>query len=262
MPVRSLDRENALEEIVAAHFSILVWRIPWTEEPGRLQLQRVGHNLVTEHTHAVQSYLQRHQEGWESPQRVGKCPGTSSSGSSYSPLCPQQWAQGCHMTRTPAREAESLPCPSLLGVGTYPTLFPPVLQALLVPLAVNWPPSRRKRKLAQGVHRGQLPGPRVVCRRGDSGLRAAGGEIRTEPGRDKAASHCMAILKTFPCGPLSVPRGNRHTLVGRMMRLLWACRPGSPTKGLPPLCHSGEVLESLRDQARGFSSLFPPSCCV
>ena len=33
------------------------------------------------------------------------------------------------MTRTPAREAESLPCPSLLGVGTYPTLFPPVLQA-------------------------------------------------------------------------------------------------------------------------------------
>ena len=34
----------------ATHFSILAWRIPWTEEPGRLQsmgLQRVGHNLVT-----------------------------------------------------------------------------------------------------------------------------------------------------------------------------------------------------------------------
>ena len=26
------------------HSSILAWRIPWTEEPGRLFLQRVGHN--------------------------------------------------------------------------------------------------------------------------------------------------------------------------------------------------------------------------
>ena len=34
------------------HSSILAWRIPWTEDPGRLQslsLQRVGHNRVTEH---------------------------------------------------------------------------------------------------------------------------------------------------------------------------------------------------------------------
>ena len=32
------------------HTSILAWRIPWTEEPGRLQsmgLKRVGHNLET-----------------------------------------------------------------------------------------------------------------------------------------------------------------------------------------------------------------------
>ena len=37
---------------MAAHFSILAWRIPWTEEPGRLQpmrLQRVGHDLATKH---------------------------------------------------------------------------------------------------------------------------------------------------------------------------------------------------------------------
>ena len=35
---------------MATHSSILVWKIPWTEEPGGLQsmgLQRVGHNLVT-----------------------------------------------------------------------------------------------------------------------------------------------------------------------------------------------------------------------
>ena len=43
-----------LEEEIATHSSILVWRIPWTEEPGRLQSlgsQRVGHNTVLTHTH-------------------------------------------------------------------------------------------------------------------------------------------------------------------------------------------------------------------
>ena len=45
--VRSLGREDPLEKEMATHSSILAWRIPWTEEPGRLQsrgLQRVGHN--------------------------------------------------------------------------------------------------------------------------------------------------------------------------------------------------------------------------
>ena len=32
--VRSLGREDPLEKEMAAHFSILAWRIPWTEEPG------------------------------------------------------------------------------------------------------------------------------------------------------------------------------------------------------------------------------------
>ena len=36
MWVRSLGREDPLEEGMAAHSSILVWRIPWTEEPGGL----------------------------------------------------------------------------------------------------------------------------------------------------------------------------------------------------------------------------------
>ena len=35
--VRSLDREDALEKEMATHSSTLAWRIPWTEEPGRLQ---------------------------------------------------------------------------------------------------------------------------------------------------------------------------------------------------------------------------------
>ena len=34
--VRSLDREDPLEKGTAAHFSILAWEIPWTEEPDGL----------------------------------------------------------------------------------------------------------------------------------------------------------------------------------------------------------------------------------
>ena len=37
MPVRSLGREDPLEEDMATHSSVLAWRIPWTEEPGGLQ---------------------------------------------------------------------------------------------------------------------------------------------------------------------------------------------------------------------------------
>ena len=45
--VRSLGREDPLEEEMATHSSILAWKIPWTEEPGGLQSkgsQRVGHD--------------------------------------------------------------------------------------------------------------------------------------------------------------------------------------------------------------------------
>ena len=43
--VQSLGREDPLEEGMATHSSILAWKIPWTEEPSRLQSmgsQRVG----------------------------------------------------------------------------------------------------------------------------------------------------------------------------------------------------------------------------
>ena len=45
--VRSLGLEDPLEKGMATHSSILVWRIPWTEEAGGLQpmgSQRVGYN--------------------------------------------------------------------------------------------------------------------------------------------------------------------------------------------------------------------------
>ena len=35
--VQSLGREDPLETGMATHFSVLAWRIPWTEEPGGLQ---------------------------------------------------------------------------------------------------------------------------------------------------------------------------------------------------------------------------------
>jgi len=47
MPVQSLGQKDPLEEGMATHSSILAWRIPWTEEPGRLQYvgsQRVKHD--------------------------------------------------------------------------------------------------------------------------------------------------------------------------------------------------------------------------
>ena len=55
MQARSLDGVDPLEDCIATHSSILAWRIPWTEEPGRLQsivLQRVWqewNNLACSH---------------------------------------------------------------------------------------------------------------------------------------------------------------------------------------------------------------------
>ena len=44
--VRSMGQEDPLKKGMATYSSILAWRIPWTEEPGKLQSidsQRVGH---------------------------------------------------------------------------------------------------------------------------------------------------------------------------------------------------------------------------
>ena len=45
--VRSLGQEDPLEKEMAIHSSTIAWKIPWTEEPGRLQSmgsQRIGHD--------------------------------------------------------------------------------------------------------------------------------------------------------------------------------------------------------------------------
>ena len=45
--VQSMGQDDPLEKGMATHSCILAWRIPWTEEPNRLQSigsQRVGHD--------------------------------------------------------------------------------------------------------------------------------------------------------------------------------------------------------------------------
>ena len=63
MQVQSLGREDPLEEGMATHFSILAWRIPWTEEPGGLWSigsQKVRHNLARMH----QCFVELPARGW------------------------------------------------------------------------------------------------------------------------------------------------------------------------------------------------------
>ena len=53
--VQSLGWEDSLEESMAIHSSILAWRIPWTENPGRLQSiasQMSDMIEATEHTNS------------------------------------------------------------------------------------------------------------------------------------------------------------------------------------------------------------------
>ena len=45
--VQSLGQEDPLEKEMAAHSSIAAWKIPWTEEPGRLQSEPRGFSRVT-----------------------------------------------------------------------------------------------------------------------------------------------------------------------------------------------------------------------
>ena len=71
--VQSLSREDPLEEGMPTHLSTLAWRIPWREEPGRLQSigsQRVS-NLARMHAH--HSGLVLVGKGW----KPALCPRTS-----------------------------------------------------------------------------------------------------------------------------------------------------------------------------------------
>ena len=51
MWVQSLGQEDSLEKEMATHFSILAYKIPWTEDPGRLQSTGSKKSDMDEHTH-------------------------------------------------------------------------------------------------------------------------------------------------------------------------------------------------------------------
>ena len=73
---QSLVQEDSLKKAVATHSSTFAWRIPWTEEPGRLQSmgsQRVRHDWVTEDTH---THTRKVFVVMERSSKSGRGPGT------------------------------------------------------------------------------------------------------------------------------------------------------------------------------------------
>ena len=60
MWVQSLGWEDPLEEGMATHFSILAWRIPWTEEPGGTTVYRVAKSWIRQRlsTHVCNTMME------------------------------------------------------------------------------------------------------------------------------------------------------------------------------------------------------------
>ena len=76
--VQSLGQKDPLEKEMATYFSILAWRIPWTEEPGGLQSvgsQRVGHHCATKQQQYTHTYTYTESGTALHIQRASKVPG-------------------------------------------------------------------------------------------------------------------------------------------------------------------------------------------
>ena len=68
--VQSLGQEDPLEKRMATHSNILVWRIPWTEDPNSMGSQRVRHGFtLTFHFHALEKEMATHSSvlAWRIP---------------------------------------------------------------------------------------------------------------------------------------------------------------------------------------------------
>ena len=58
--LQSLGWEDPLEREIATHSSMLVWKIPWAEVPGRLHSkgpQRIGHDWTAKHLQALYTFI-------------------------------------------------------------------------------------------------------------------------------------------------------------------------------------------------------------
>ena len=74
MQIQSLGQEDPLEKEMATHSSILAWKIPQTEEPGRvvsMVSQRVGHGWAAKHTQCIQCHSIYHlMEDWGESEKL------------------------------------------------------------------------------------------------------------------------------------------------------------------------------------------------
>ena len=119
--VRSLGGEDPLEEEMATHSSILIWEIPWTEEPGGLQsmrLQRVRHDQVTEHTGRGKEGDLSRSTHWGKAMwaHSGEKAGVCKRGLTRCPLCHHLGSD------SPASKAVRSKCLSLKLPGLQPQL--------------------------------------------------------------------------------------------------------------------------------------------
>ena len=78
--VRFLGQEDPLEKEMATHSSTVAWRIPWTEEPGRLQSMGLQESDMTQQRKGESYFNQEQSEAWvlqwgtaEIPWTKGKC---------------------------------------------------------------------------------------------------------------------------------------------------------------------------------------------
>ena len=87
--VLSLGQEDPLQKEMVAHSSTLAWKIPWTEEPGRLQTMgsagsrtRLSDFTFTFHFHALEKEIETHSSvlAWRIP-GMGEPGGLPSMGS-------------------------------------------------------------------------------------------------------------------------------------------------------------------------------------
>ena len=65
--IQSLGQEDPLEKDMATHSSILAWRIPWTEEPGRLQSTGPQVDLLQDCLYAILHTEQALFHCWGNP---------------------------------------------------------------------------------------------------------------------------------------------------------------------------------------------------
>ena len=109
--VRSLGWEDPLEKEMATHSSIPAWRIPWREEPGRLQSmgsQRIGHDWATSFFHFdtqfIKNFLNFIYFWWNKWNQVGKL--------KLFLLFSPPWPHGLQHARPPCPSPSPRICPS------------------------------------------------------------------------------------------------------------------------------------------------------